>query len=279
MKKNYILTILIICSCLLEAQSINIMTYNIRYDNPEDGMHRWENRKDFLLSQIKYYEPDIFGTQEGMEHQVAWLNENLSNYSYLGIGRDEGGKGEYCALFYDSSKYEVIESETFWLSETPFVPSLGWDAQINRICTYGLFKNIHDGTNFFVFNLHFDHRGKVAQLKSAELILNKIDSINHMNYPLILMGDFNVQPNEAPIVKIKNTLNDSRAATLSDPFGPEETFCGFDICQPNKFRIDYVFTSKDNIKVNNYAALANIKDMKYTSDHFPVMINININDN
>lgn len=275
--KNLVKVVLaILCSISMSAQSINVMTYNLRYDNPNDGENSWPNRKEFLLSQIKFYEADIFGTQEGLEHQVEYLNENLDNHSFIGVGRDEGSKGEYSALFFDHKKFQLIEGDTFWLSETPDIPSKGWDASLNRICTYAILQNLSNELKIMVFNTHFDHRGDLAREKSAQLILKKIEILNKDNLPVILMGDFNLRPEQEPIIRISKFLNDSKLISNSLPFGPEATFGGFDICQPNKYRIDYIFTSKENIIVNKYAVLVNVENNKYPSDHFPVYVNITI---
>jgi endonuclease/exonuclease/phosphatase family metal-dependent hydrolase len=251
------------------------MTYNIRYDNPNDGENNWHNRKETLVNQILFYKPDIIGTQEGLEHQIHYINDYLSSYKYVGIARadvKEGGKGEFSAIFYNTDKYTVLINETFWLSKTPEKPSRGWDASLNRICTYVLLKSNSSGERFWIFNTHFDHMGKKAREKSAELILENINSINKENLPLFLMGDFNLIPGEFSIQLIMEQLNDSREISQQSPFGPEGTYNGFDVCKRPEKRIDYIFVSKNKITVKKYGVLANVKDQKYPSDHFPVFI-------
>jgi endonuclease/exonuclease/phosphatase family metal-dependent hydrolase len=266
-------------TCLMFGQELKVMTYNLRYENTIDGENIWANRRDLILSQINYYEPDIFGTQEGVTNQIKWIDDNLDRYSYVGIGReiDEGkGTGEYSAIFYNQDKLLLIEGNTFWLSETPDKPTKGWDAAQFRICTYALLENKINGKRFFVFNTHFDHRGDVAREKSAELILNKIKAINDKDYPVVLTGDFNLTPESLPIKKISSEMNDSRSITISKPFGPEETFCDFDICNAPQKRIDYIFTSKNNIVVKKYATLVSVMNKHYPSDHYPVLVNISL---
>lgn len=260
------------------SQSISIMTYNIRYDNPRDSSNSWEHRKEFLLKQLNYYKPDVIGTQEGLKHQVKWLDENLEDYNFVGVGRadvKENGDGEFSAIFYNKRKFNKVESGTFWLSPTPEKPSRGWDASLNRICTYILLEERGTKTKFRVFNTHFDHKGKVAREKSAELILDKIKSINKQNYPVILTGDFNLTPNQLPIKNLSKQFNDSRNVSSSKPFGPDGTFCSFNICKKVSRRIDYIFTDK-NIFVKNYAVFSDVVNQKYPSDHFPVLINIEL---
>ena len=279
MRKLFFLLFLLLLQIPLFAQNLNLMTYNLRYENDIDGENIWANRRDLIASQIEYYEPDIFGTQEGVTDQITWLDENLSNYKYVGIGREEGlggDVGEFSAIFYNFTKFNVIESNTFWLSETPSVVSKGWDANQYRICTYALFRDKKSGERFYIFNTHFDHRGDVAREKSAELILNQVKSLNKKNYPFVIMGDFNLTPDSNPIKLLSKELNDSRSISIAKPFGPEETFCNFDICVPPEKRIDYIFTSKKNISVNKYAAIVDVWNKHYPSDHYPVLINISL---
>ncbi len=262
------------------AQTTKVMTYNIRYDNPNDGENNWHHRKETIVNQILFYEPDVIGTQEGLEGQIKYLNEKLINYSFVGVARGdvkEGGKGEYSAILYNKLKYKEVKSGTFWLSTTPDKPSRGWDASLNRICTYILLKNKNNKKEFWVFNTHFDHKGKVAREKSAALILTRIKEINKENLPFFLVGDFNLVPEDSPIQLISSELNDALKITQNPPFGPYGTFIGFDKCKSAKRRIDYIFTSKKNIAIKKYAVLADINNLKFPSDHFPVMIEALIN--
>jgi len=262
------------------GQHINLMTYNIRYDNPKDGENAWPNRKETLLNQILFYQPDVMGTQEGLEHQINYLDNNLKSYKYVGVARadvKEKGKGEYSAVFYNVNKFKDLKSGTFWLSDTPDQPSRGWDASLNRICTYILLQDKNSDKKFWVFNTHFDHKGVEARQKSAELIIAKIDEINKDNLPVFLMGDFNLTPDQSPIKYIVKNLNDSKTVSQQLPFGPDETFNGFKVCDDRNRRIDYIFVSPKNITVKKYGVLANVKKLKYPSDHFPVFISAEIN--
>lgn len=274
----YLLVLITIFSCSLEQENLNIMTYNIRYGNANDGENHWSKRKEFLSNQINYYHPDILGIQEGLEHQVHFLDSVLVDYNYIGVGRDDGkAKGEYSAIFYNSEKFKVIENNTFWLSETPSKISVGWDAAMERICTYGLFETIATKQQFYVFNTHFDHIGNQARLKRAELILQKITELNTNNLPVLVLGDFNLTPETAPIQQLSKELNDSKKVSKLEPFGSTGTFNCFKFNMPVTARIDYIFTSKNNISVEKYAVLSDSKDCKYPSDHLPVFIEIKIN--
>lgn len=256
----------------LKAQEVSLMTYNIKLDYPKEGDNSWENRKPMLLGQIQFYEPDILGVQEAMPNQMNDLDSLLTNYKFVGVGRDDGkNEGEYSAIFYNHNKMEVLESATFWLSKTPSKVSKGWDANYNRVCTYGLFQNKLTGKKFWVFNTHFDHVGITARVESAKLIIQKIKEINNDSFPVVLMGDFNMDETHESIQLINHYLNDSKAISKSTPFGPSGTFNGFHFNQPVVERIDYIFLSSE-IKVDKYAVLSDSNECKYPSDHLPVYL-------
>lgn len=145
---------------------------------------------------------------------------------------------------------------------------------MERICTYGLFQNINTKQQFFVFNTHFDHIGTEARLKSVELILQKMQEINSKKLPVIVMGDFNLTTENEPIQFLSKVLNDSKKVSKNTPFGPTGTFNGFKFNEPVNDRIDYIFTSKNNITVKKYAVLSDSKSGKYPSDHLPVLIEV-----
>lgn len=276
MKKNIATCLLIIGFVQFSmAQNYDIMTYNIRYDNTHDGENKWEKRKEYLCEQISYYNPDVFGIQEGLYSQVTYLESYFGDYKYVGVGRDDAKtKGEYSAIFYNATILEVVESETFWLSKTPAKISVGWDASMERICTYALLKDKKTGAEFYVFNTHFDHIGDKARIKSAKLIAEKIERINKAQVPFFIMGDFNLLPESKPIQYLSNLFNDAKFTSIQKPFGPEGTFNGFHFEKPVKDRIDYIFTSKGNVRVCKYAVISDSKECKYPSDHLPVMIQV-----
>jgi len=257
------------------AQSLKLMTYNIRLDVESDGENKWSNRKDYLTSQIQFYEPDIFGVQEAKPNQVLDIASALPAYNYVGIGRDENGLGESSSIYFKKDRFELVQSNTFWLSETPDIISKGWDAAFNRVCTYALFKDLKTKTNFWVFNTHLDHMGELAKTNGIQLILNKIKSLNTQKYSVFFMGDFNSKPTENRIISLKKEMQDSREISVEKPFGPSGTFNGFKHNEPVTELIDYIFISKNNhFKVQKYAILRNSKDSKYPSDHFPVLVEL-----
>ena len=271
-----LLLLLFFVSTFSIAQNYTAMTYNIKLDYPKEGKNSWANRKPFFINQIKFYEPDVLGVQEAMPNQMKDMDSLLVDYSYVGVGRDDGkNEGEFSAIFYKTEKFKIINSSTFWLSETPEKVSMGWDAACNRVCTYALFQHKKTKQKFWVFNTHFDHVGVVARAKSAQLILEKMKTLNTENFPVILMGDFNLEPETEDIQTIKKSLLDSKEVSELK-FGPEGTFNGFEFEKPVTRRIDYVFVSKSNIMVKKYAVLSDNWDLKYPSDHFPVFVNFEI---
>jgi endonuclease/exonuclease/phosphatase family metal-dependent hydrolase len=270
----------IVCICLASlfsnAQHLKIMTYNIRLDIESDKENDWTHRKDFFNGQIQFYAPDIFGIQEAKPNQVLDIATALPQYSYVGIGRDGVGKGESSNIFYAKGIFKVIESNTFWLSATPESISMGWDAACNRVCSYALLKNKQTNNMIWVFNTHLDHIGEEARTKGLELILSKIEKLNTNKYPVVLMGDFNSEPETERIIKLKKIMNDAKSISKEKPFGPYGTFNDFKYNEASTHLIDYIFLSKSNaITVQKYAVLSDAKDLKYPSDHFPVFIEIN----
>ena len=276
MKNSFKIISVIVATLLgivIQAQSLKAMTYNIRLDVASDGHNAWLFRKDFFASQIRFYEPDILGIQEAMPHQVVDLEQLLPQYNHVGIGREGVGKGESSNIFYKKDKLKVLETNTFWLSDTPEVISKGWDAACHRVCTYALFQEAKTNQLFWVFNTHLDHIGEQARTKGIELVLAQINQLNTLNYPVIFMGDFNSEPQEDRIISLKKVMNDAREVSLEKPFGPVGTFNNFEHDKSVTALIDYIFISKkSNLKVIKYAVLSDSKDLKYPSDHLPVYV-------
>lgn len=273
MKKTLILILsglfFVFNSCSNSPEKINIMTYNIRLDTEADGINMWDNRKEGVLSLIKEESVDILGIQEGLPSQIEYLSKELDGYSMIGEGRDGGNNGEYSAIYYRNKKMNLIQTETFWLSKTPEMPSIGWDAAINRIVTLGIFKIKKSKKELIVYNTHFDHIGKIAREKSVGVILKHIKENDFQNRPLIVMGDFNLSPEDLPIELLSKELNDSfKLFPVKNPVG---TFNGFDLDSKLLDRIDYIFTK--NIKITNYKHLnKKLPSGLWPSDHLPILI-------
>lgn len=256
------------------SQDISVMTYNIKWDNTNDTVNNWNDRKEAMVDLLKHYQPNIIGMQEVVNGQLNYLVTNLPNFSSIGVGREDGKeKGEYSPILYDTKLLKVIKSSTFWLSDTPDKISVGWDAALERICTYALFEDLKTKKQFWVFNTHFDHIGVMAREKSAELIVSKMKDINVDNLPVVLMGDLNLTPDETPILYLKDALTDGQSITEKTFYGPTGTFNGFDQDRVLTNRIDYIFV--DSFKVLEYMHIDDrMENNKHISDHLPVLATI-----
>lgn len=256
------------------AQSHQLATFNIRWDNPNDEGNLWKDRLPHVAALIQFHQIGLFGIQEGLHHQVNQLKQALG-YNYLGVGRDDGAeKGEYTAIFFDPKEFKLHEEGTFWLSPTPEKPSKGWDAALNRICSWGKFED-SDGKKFYVFNIHYDHIGQQAREESSKLVVQKIAEINTQNLPVILLGDFNVTPDNPAYTTIIQSpgWKDARLISAIPSYGPRGTFTGFDWEVLPDGIIDHIFI-KGDVQVLRHGILSDNYGKKYPSDHFPVMVEI-----
>ena len=275
MKKNIINSVILLLTMIPVEAQLTVMSYNIRYANENDGENSWSLRKDDLAVQLQFHEPHVFGVQEALHSQLEFLKVELTGYEYFGKGRDDGSqKGEFSAIFFKPEKFELLQQDTFWLSSTPHTPGKGWDAAYPRVCTYGKFREKETGKEFWIFNTHFDHVGEEARRQSVRLIHQKISALNKENLPVILMGDLNLEPKTEEINFLSTHYKDSQKEA-EVVFGPEGTFNGYDFHSPVTRRIDYIFTSGE-IEVKKYGVLSDSKDLKYPSDHLPVMVQLEL---
>ena len=276
MKTFIVLGFCLCFSILVFAQKkqvpVNIITYNIRYNNPGDGINAWPNRKDNVKALVKFHDADILCVQEALADQFDALSEN-TNFDFVGVGRDDGKrKGEFSAIYFDKTRFRKKDGGTFWLSETPDVPSKGWDAVLPRICSWvKLYDNLNK-QEFIVFNTHYDHVGVKARIESAKLIKHKIQEIAP-KLPVIYTGDLNVTPETEAIATIKSFLQDAKEISVETPYGPSGTFNSFDFSSELKNRIDYIFVNK-GFNVQKFAVLSDSKDKRYFSDHLPVFVRL-----
>ncbi|WP_210416868.1 endonuclease/exonuclease/phosphatase family protein [Echinicola soli] len=255
-----------------QSEQLTVATFNIRYDNPGDAPNNWGHRKEVVVDLIQFHGFDIFGIQEGLKHQVEYLDEHLSSFAYVGVGRDDGEeKGEYSAIFYNKEKFEVLESNTFWLSTDTTKPNKGWDAALPRICTWAKMEDKASGQQFYFFNTHFDHVGTEARQESGKLILSKIKEADQAGIPVMLTGDFNVDQENPAYLLLENSeeLKDCyKAADIR--YANNGTFNSFNNTKSTDKRIDHVFVS-EFLHVKKYGILTDTYHNLYPSDHFPVM--------
>ncbi|MFZ4056607.1 MAG: endonuclease/exonuclease/phosphatase family protein [Ferruginibacter sp.] len=261
------------------AQEVKVMSYNIRLDVASDGDNRWEIRRQTMANLINYYAPDFLGTQEVLENQRTYLLQQLPQYKTIGVGRKDGkSSGEYSCIFYQPAKYKLIQQATFWLSPTPkVIASVGWDAALERVCTYGLFQHKKSKQFIWVVNTHFDHMGDTARYESAKLIWNTINTLKKAHpYPVVFMGDLNSRPADPPIVFLDEVMTNTRAVSKQAPLGPSDTWNGFQFNQKPNGCIDYIFIEKQSpLIVHKFITITQSYDQKYPSDHLPIMATLN----
>jgi len=286
------------------AQQLNIATFNLRYKNGGDARkgNGWEQRMPVIADLIRFHDFDIFGTQEGLQEQLLDLTDKLTEYNYIGVGRNNGREaGEHAAIFYKKDMFKLISSGNFWLSEKPEKPNRGWDAALPRICSWGQFEHIASGKKFFFFNTHFDHVGVVARRESAKLILSKIRELAG-DHSAILTGDFNVdQTNEIYNILTGSVLQDAYE-TANFKYALNGTFNHFDINTQTSSRIDHILHSpcivvkRYGVLTDSYRTMKNggrnvstsgnfpkevslqEYEARLPSDHFPVMVVVEMKD-
>lgn len=274
MNKLFVLLILLVVSSAT-AQPVKVMTYNIRYDNPGDGPNQWNSRKEKVFALIRKYDPDIFGVQEALYHQLTDIREALNDYEFFGVGRDDGKqKGEHSAIFIRKNRFRVVEQSTFWLSETPDVPgSKSWDAAITRVVTWGKLRDRRSRTSFFMVNTHFDHIGKESRRQSAALLKDSV-AVMARSLPVVITGDFNFTRDQPPYP----VMMDPGDVRLIDtaPSGREVgTACGFQVDARPCTAIDYIFHT-DDWTSDDYQVIQDNDGKYYPSDHLPVMVTLSL---
>lgn len=260
------------------AQSpLKLMTYNIRLDHDGDNEDNWHKRKKDFVSFIQSEKPDFLGVQEAFIHQSEYIYGALSDYDYIGVGRDDGKqKGEIMGLYFLKDKWELMEDSTIWLSDTPHIPSKGWEANYYRTCTYGLFKN-KSGETIAVFNTHFDHEAELARKNSATLIKSFVQNKIKDKY-YVLMGDFNATPDTDIYKSLTDFFNDTYHQSSVKKVAYKGSFNGFKLHSGFERRIDYIFTS-DAYSVLSYEMPAPLtKENRHLSDHFPIIVTIKKSD-
>jgi endonuclease/exonuclease/phosphatase family metal-dependent hydrolase len=265
------------------SNRLRVMTYNIRFDNPADGVHAWPNRKELVASVIRFHKADIIGVQEALEHQIQDLMELLPGYDWVGVGRNEDEGGEFSAILYRSSVVTVKAAQTFWLSESPDEPgSQSWDSSLPRIATWAHFVTSSEERELFVLNTHFDHRGEQARLECAHLIKEQTSRLAN-GLPVIVMGDLNATSEQPPLALLSDTplpdgrsLHDGFVHSLQPHHGPASTWTGFTKIEADR-RIDYIFASED-LPIYYHAILTDKLEDRYPSDHLPVLVEVGLID-
>jgi endonuclease/exonuclease/phosphatase family metal-dependent hydrolase len=268
-------------SVLSQISNLKVMTFNIRYNNPSDSIYAWDNRKELVADVIKSYKPDMIGIQEALKGQVADLQNMLKDYSWFGVGRDDGKEsGEFSVIFYRKDRIEKQSGSTFWLSETPDIAgSRSWGAGCNRIVTWIKLLYKPSGTQMYLFNTHFDNVSEQSRENSAALLLKKIGQISASD-PVIVTGDFNSTENSKTYDILTNSessgyLKDTRKFELKIPPEPSFSFIGFPYHPEEGNLIDFIFVKNDkDFKLKKYQIITDNKKGRYPSDHLPVFVEI-----
>ena len=279
MKRILLVAILMVCAVVVSAQDLYVGTYNIRYKNKDDSIkgNVWTKRCQVMCDQINFESPDVLGMQEVLVEQLHDFQHLLDNYSYIGVGRDDGKEaGEYAAIFYKNDRVKLLDSGNFWLNETPDVPKLGWDAACIRICTWGKFKDLRTKKKFYFFNLHMDHVGVVARREAAKLVVSRIKEMAQ-DAPVVLTGDFNVDQTDEiyGIFTHSGILKDSYE-NARIRFAENGTFNSFKVETKTDSRIDHIFVSP-SFKVEAYGLRTDsywAKGRRNLSDHYPVFVKL-----
>jgi len=255
--------------------NLNIMSYNIRYDITTSNASPWTERHTAIANQIIRFDVEIIGMQEVLDHQREQLLTDLPGYASLGIGRDDGKKaGEYSPIFFKEERFRLLTSGTFWLSPTPDVPSKGWDAALNRICTYAQFSDLQSKDTFWVFNTHFDHVGEIARMKSAELILQKIKDVTKGTLQAVIFcGDLNLNDDHPTITFLQSEMKDALLVSPQVKSNMNSTFNNFDLTTSASIRIDYIFTNS-RVNVQSFETIVEPFGVSYPSDHFPIFTSL-----
>jgi endonuclease/exonuclease/phosphatase family metal-dependent hydrolase len=259
---------------------LRAMTYNIRLDLASDGANAWPHRKDMVAAVIRHETPDLLGMQEVLLGQMRDLEQALPEYQMVGAARDDGReKGEFSPLAFRRERFELIDSGTFWLSETPMVPSKGWDAAYPRIATWALLRDRRTRRPIRVVNTHFDHVGLVARHQSAAQLLRWLNEGPSARLPTVLMGDFNSAPDGSAYRLLAATptsgLRDSRIASRTAPFGPPGTFNAFKIDSDAAAPIDHIFVAAQ-FAVDSYSVVTQHWGGRLPSDHYPVVVDLTL---
>ncbi len=282
--KRIIFSIFALLLAFSAAAGVRVMSYNIRLGVAKDGANSWDNRKEATPAMLRDIRPAVFGVQEAYDFQIAYIVEQCPEYKAVGVGRDDGkSEGEHMSVFYDSTRIELLEWGTYWLSETPDVPSFGWDAKCRRTATWTLLKEIATGQKFYFVNTHLDHVGVKARKEGLALIYRKIQEMNPSGLPMVLTGDFNILPDNEGLKEINSLMKSARFCSQdADSIGSFNGFgkYGFSSGAPSlndskqekaTLRpLDYIYYSGFDTSLCFKVVTKEYAGKKFISDHYPV---------
>ena len=253
----------LVISC--RSYSLVVMSYNVRYGLADDGDNSWQNRRSATPAMLAKYKPDVFGVQEALPEQIDYILETAPDYQCYGIGRNDGVEGERMSIFYNTRRLEMEDCGTWWLSETPDVPSKGWDAKYPRTATWALLKDLESGREFYFVNTHLDHRGVNARREGLAMIVNKVSEMNP-EIPMVLTGDFNVEPADSCLLALDGLMLDARLTARKTDATP--SFNGFK--EPQKI-IDYIYYNGFSGASRFHVVTETFDGKPFISDHYPIV--------
>lgn len=257
---------------LTDSETLRVMSFNVCGWN-------YKNLKHLAAKTILTYNPDVIGLQECSYDCYKGLVKDLPGYTFVGVGRENGkldkNSGESCGILFKTDKFTLVDSGTFWLSETPDTPSKGWDADYIRICTWVILKNKETGEEFVHVNTHLenidDGTGKEALEKGTQMVVEKALSFD---MPVIMTGDYNFEKDtsyhEAVVFAGFWDAQDVAENTMEG-----YTYHSMDGTEPPE-HIDYVFVSEHFTKVLTYKLVEDTFDGKYPSDHYPIYVDLQL---
>lgn len=249
-----------------KPEGLKVMSYNIRLGSANDGTNSWALRYPATAEMIKDQAPDVFGVQEALSYQVYFIEENFRNYKSVGVGRENGKKeGEHMSIFWNTKTVKMLKWGTFWLSDTPEKPSMGWDAACYRTATWALMKDKKTGKKFYFVNTHLDHVGKEAQKNGLKLIVDRIAKINKEDYPMVLTGDFNVRPDNKVLADLDARMTSVRK--IAAKTDKHDTYNGWG---KGNGIIDYIYVSGFSSYPEYQTVTKRYTDRKFVSDHYPI---------
>ena len=268
-KKIFMLAAAMIMSLPLlqaqESESLKVMSYNIRLGSAQDGTNSWALRYTATGKMLEDQKPDVFGVQEALEYQVRYIEE-MCGYESVGVGRENGKKeGEHMSIFWNKKTVSMLKWGTFWLSDTPEKPSKGWDAECFRTATWALMKDKKTGKKFYFVNTHLDHKGTEAQKNGLKLIVDRIAEINPDGLPMVLTGDFNIEPKNPALKDLDVRMQSARK--IAEKTDDHATYNGWG---KSSTMIDYIYVSGFSSCLEYQTVTKRYEDRKFISDHYPI---------
>ena len=246
---------------------LKVMTYNIRYATMKDGPNAWIYRKDASIAMIKDQQPDVIAMQEVLFKQKKYFDIMLfEDYQGVGVGRENGKKkGEHTTIHWNKKTTHMLGWGTMWLSETPEKPSMGWDAWHPRTFTWMLLEKKDSGKKFYFVNVHLDHAGGQAQRNGLALAKQKVDEMNVEGYPVVMVGDFNITPNNSIVTDFNSVMKN--ATQHAEVVDKEESYNDWGA---RFLTLDYIFYDGFS-KCHSYDVITEkYAGKEWISDHFPV---------